>query len=85
MVISEFCHVLVKPAQCCPLLDRICNNDLYCCSSSSCGEDMEASDCEGEDDIVPPSKVTLWTLPFRAATGEILHFSEARPLLVSNL
>ena len=59
MVISEFCHVLVKPAQCCPLLDRIFNNDLYCCPSSSCGEDMEASDCDGEDDIVPPSKVTL--------------------------
>ena len=59
MVISEFCHVLVKPAQCCPLLARMCNNDLYCCSFSSCGEDMEASDCEAEDDIVPPSKVTL--------------------------
>ncbi|MEQ2189206.1 hypothetical protein GOODEAATRI_022848 [Goodea atripinnis] len=47
---------LLIQSQCCPLLCRMLTNKhrLFC--FSSCGEDMEASDGEGEEEILPPSK-----------------------------
>lgn len=66
MVTSELCHVLVRTLPtpfhstiCCPLLYRMLINTPYCLEPlSSCGEDMEASDAEVEEEILPPSKVT---------------------------
>lgn len=64
MVTSELCHVLTKTLPhplktiCCPLLYRMLINTVYCLETpSSCGEDMEASDAEVEEEILPPSKV----------------------------
>lgn len=65
MVTSELCHVLVEalptPLECCcPLLYRMLISSLYCLEPcSSCGEDMETSDAEVEEEILPPSKVMM--------------------------
>lgn len=76
MVAGELCHVLVKtPPLCCPLLYRMLIDILYCFYPlSSCGEDMEASDGEGEEEILPPSKVitpssTLHIYLFKSAVS----------------
>lgn len=67
MVTSELCHVLVRtlptpfhPDNLLPPAVQNANqHSPYCLESlSSCGEDMEASDAEVEEEILPPSKVT---------------------------
>lgn len=44
--------------RCCPLLPRARTSPLTLPLCSSCGEDMEASDGEGEEEVLPPSKVS---------------------------
>jgi len=60
MVAGGLCHVRVKPPRCCPLVDRMLTARLVFRCRSSCGEDMEASDGEGEEEALPPSKVKTW-------------------------
>lgn len=40
-----------------PLLYTMLTHIFFCLPLSSCGEDMEASDGEGEEEVLPPSKV----------------------------
>lgn len=57
MVSGEHCHVLVKLSAPPPAVHT--DNNTFMSSFSSCGEDMEASDGEGVDEVLPPSKVII--------------------------
>lgn len=80
MVTSELCHVLAKTLPhppktiCCPLLYRMLINTVFCLETlSSCGEDMEASDAEVEEEILPPSKVITPKFSFSIENEFILY------------